>query len=182
MKAPVRVTITGAAGQIGYQLAFRIASGQMLGKDQPVILQLLEIPPALDALKGVAMELDDCAFPLLAGMEGELWFKMLFIGLPPFAVTLFLLRPWVEKGTMPAWLAATGGRSALWRDCTVGSCLRSMEFKIPRVTRHEPIALPLAGGDPDFATPEHIVEAAVLAIRAGNSDRPPHNVAHRPAH
>ena len=68
MKAPVRVTITGAAGQIGYQLAFRIASGQMLGPDQPVILQLLEIPPALDALKGVAMELDDCAFPTLAGV------------------------------------------------------------------------------------------------------------------
>jgi len=68
MKAPVRVAITGAAGQIGYALAFRIASGQMLGTDQPVILQLLEIPPALDALKGVAMELDDCAFPTLAGV------------------------------------------------------------------------------------------------------------------
>ncbi len=68
MKAPVRVAITGAAGQIGYQLAFRIASGQMLGNDQPVILQLLEITPALDALKGVVMELDDCAFPTLAGL------------------------------------------------------------------------------------------------------------------
>ena len=68
MKAPVRVSITGAAGQIGYQLAFRIASGQMLGNDQPVVLQLLEIPPALDALKGVVMELDDCAFPTLAGI------------------------------------------------------------------------------------------------------------------
>ena len=68
MKAPVRVTITGAAGQIGYQLAFRIASGQMLGADQPVILQLLEIPPALPALKGVVMELDDCAFSTLAGI------------------------------------------------------------------------------------------------------------------
>ncbi len=68
MKAPVRVTITGAAGQIGYQLAFRIASGQMLGQDQPVILQLLEIPPALPALNGVVMELDDCAFPTLAGI------------------------------------------------------------------------------------------------------------------
>ncbi len=66
MKAPVRVTITGAAGQIGYQLAFRIASGQMLGPDQPVILQLLEIPPALPALMGVVMELDDCAFTTLA--------------------------------------------------------------------------------------------------------------------
>jgi malate dehydrogenase len=68
MKSPVRVTITGAAGQIGYQLAFRIASGQMLGEDQPVVLQLLEITPALDALKGVVMELDDCAFPTLAGV------------------------------------------------------------------------------------------------------------------
>ena len=68
MKSPLRVTITGAAGQIGYQLAFRIASGQMLGSDQPVILQLLEIPPALPALQGVVMELDDCAFPTLAGV------------------------------------------------------------------------------------------------------------------
>ncbi len=68
MKSPVRVTITGAAGQIGYQLAFRIASGQMLGTDQPVFLQLLEIPPALPALQGVVMELDDCAFTTLAGV------------------------------------------------------------------------------------------------------------------
>ena len=67
-KAPARVVVTGAAGQIGYQLCFRIASGQLLGPDQPVILQMLEITPALDALNGVAMELDDCAFPLLAGM------------------------------------------------------------------------------------------------------------------
>ncbi len=64
-KSPVRVTVTGAAGQIGYALLFRIASGQMLGEDQPVILQLLEITPALGALDGVHMELDDCAFPLL---------------------------------------------------------------------------------------------------------------------
>ncbi len=68
MKNPVRVTITGAAGQIGYQLAFRIASGQMLGADQPVILQMLEITPALAALQGVAMELDDCAFDTLASI------------------------------------------------------------------------------------------------------------------
>jgi malate dehydrogenase len=68
MKKPARVTITGAAGQIGYQLSFRIASGQMLGANQPIILQLLEIPPALDALKGVAMELEDCAFPTLHGI------------------------------------------------------------------------------------------------------------------
>ena len=67
MKTPVRVTVTGAAGQIGYSLLFRIASGAMLGPDQPVILQLLEVTPALKALQGVCMELDDCAFPLLAG-------------------------------------------------------------------------------------------------------------------
>ena len=66
--APVRVAVTGAAGQIGYSLLFRIASGEMLGPDQPVILQLLEITPALKALDGVAMELEDCAFPLLAGI------------------------------------------------------------------------------------------------------------------
>lgn len=68
MKKPVRVTVTGAAGQISYSLLFRIASGEMLGKDQPVILQMLEITPALKALNGVAMELDDCAFPLLQSM------------------------------------------------------------------------------------------------------------------
>ena len=72
MKTPVRVAVTGAAGQIGYALLFRIASGEMLGKDQPVILQLLELPidKAQAALKGVMMELEDCAFPLLAGMVG----------------------------------------------------------------------------------------------------------------
>ncbi len=73
MKSPVRVAVTGAAGQIGYALLFRIASGEMLGKDQPVVLQLLEIPDekAQKALKGVMMELDDCAFPLLAGMSAH---------------------------------------------------------------------------------------------------------------
>ncbi len=73
MKKPMRVAVTGAAGQIGYSLLFRIASGEMLGKDQPVILQLLEIPDekAQKALKGVMMELDDCAFPLLAGMSAH---------------------------------------------------------------------------------------------------------------
>ena len=72
MKAPLRVAVTGAAGQIGYSLLFRIASGEMLGRDQPVILQLLEVPVEKPqaALKGVMMELDDCAFPLLAGMVG----------------------------------------------------------------------------------------------------------------
>jgi malate dehydrogenase len=68
MKTPVRIAITGAAGQIGYALLFRIAAGDMLGKDQPVILHLLEITPALDALQGVVMELNDCAFPLLQGI------------------------------------------------------------------------------------------------------------------
>src|SRR3954447_22477803 len=73
MKNPVRVAVTGAAGQIGYSLLFRIASGEMLGKDQPVILQMLELPMEKPqaALKGVMMELEDCAFPLLAGMSGS---------------------------------------------------------------------------------------------------------------
>jgi malate dehydrogenase len=73
MKAPVRVAVTGAAGQIGYSLLFRIASGDILGRDQPVILQLLELPieKVQNALKGVMMELEDCAFPLLAGMTGS---------------------------------------------------------------------------------------------------------------
>ena len=67
--SPVRVAVTGAAGQIGYSLVFRVASGQLLGPDQPVVLQLLEIPPAMEALEGVAMELDDCAFGLLSGIK-----------------------------------------------------------------------------------------------------------------
>ncbi|WP_417071359.1 malate dehydrogenase [Niveibacterium terrae] len=71
MKDPIRVTVTGAAGQIGYALLFRIASGEMLGKDQPVILQLLDLPQAQKALKGVIMELEDCAFPLLAGIKAS---------------------------------------------------------------------------------------------------------------
>ena len=72
-KKPVRVAVTGAAGQIGYALLFRIAAGEMLGKDQPVIPQLLEIPDekAQKALKGVMMELEDCAFPLLVGMQAH---------------------------------------------------------------------------------------------------------------
>ncbi len=85
MKNPLRITITGAAGHIGYALAFRIASGDMLGKDQPVILQLLEIAPALDALQGVVMELRDCAFPLLhdviATDKAEAGFKDADIGM-----------------------------------------------------------------------------------------------------
>ncbi len=70
MTTPVNVTVTGAAGQIGYQLLFRIASGQMLGPNTPIVLRLLEIEPAMKALEGVVMELDDCAFPLLAGIVG----------------------------------------------------------------------------------------------------------------
>ena len=69
MSTPIKVAVTGAAGQIGYSLLFRIASGSMLGPDQPVELRLLEITPALKALEGVVMELDDCAFPLLAGVD-----------------------------------------------------------------------------------------------------------------
>ena len=79
MTSPVRVTVTGAAGQISYSLLFRIAAGEMLGPNQPVILQMLEITPALEALKGVAMALEDCAFPLLAGVvctdQAEVAFK-----------------------------------------------------------------------------------------------------------
>lgn len=71
MKSPVRVAVTGAAGQISYSLLFRIASGDMLGKDQPIILQLLDIEPSIPALKGVIMELDDCAFPLLQGITAS---------------------------------------------------------------------------------------------------------------
>src|ERR1700694_2474143 len=67
-KKPVHVTVTGAAGQIGYALLFRIASGELLGPDQPIVLRMLEIEPAMKALEGVAMELDDCAFPLLSDM------------------------------------------------------------------------------------------------------------------
>ena len=68
MKTPIRVTVTGAAGNIGYALLFRIANGDLFGPDQPIILQMLEITPAMNALQGVAMELDDCAFPLLHDM------------------------------------------------------------------------------------------------------------------
>ncbi|MCX8514942.1 MAG: malate dehydrogenase [Burkholderiales bacterium] len=71
MKSPIKVAVTGAAGQIGYSILFRIASGSMLGQDQPVILQLLDIEPSLPALKGVVMELDDCAFPLLHGITAS---------------------------------------------------------------------------------------------------------------
>ncbi len=78
--SPVHVTVTGAAGQIGYQLLFRIASGQLLGADQPVVLRLLEIEPGMKALEGVVMELDDCAFPLLAGVEATTDLNVAFNG------------------------------------------------------------------------------------------------------
>lgn len=80
LSAPVHVTVTGAAGQIGYSLLFRIASGQMLGPDQPIVLRLLEIEPAMGALQGVVMELEDCAFPLLAGIEATSDAKTAFDG------------------------------------------------------------------------------------------------------
>src|SRR6478736_5263280 len=79
-KPPVHVTVTGAAGQIGYALLFRIASGQLLGDDQPVVLRMLEIEPAMGAVEGVCMELDDCAFPLLAGMEPTASLDVAFAG------------------------------------------------------------------------------------------------------
>ena len=79
-KSPVHVTVTGAAGQIGYALLFRIASGHLLGEDQPVVLRLLEIEPAMKSLEGVVMELDDCAFPLLAGIEATSELKTAFDG------------------------------------------------------------------------------------------------------
>jgi malate dehydrogenase len=78
--SPLHVTVTGAAGQIGYSLLFRIASGQLLGPDQPVVLRLLEIEPAMGALEGVVMELDDCAFPLLVGVEATSDLKTAFDG------------------------------------------------------------------------------------------------------
>jgi malate dehydrogenase len=79
-KGPLQVTVTGAAGQIGYSLLFRIASGEMFGPDQPVVLRLLEIEPAMGALHGVVMELDDCAYPLLAGVEATSELKTAFDG------------------------------------------------------------------------------------------------------
>jgi len=80
MNTPVNVTVTGAAGQIGYSLLFRIASGQLLGPDTPIVLRLLEIEPAMKSLEGVVMELDDCAFPLLAGIEATSDLKHAFDG------------------------------------------------------------------------------------------------------
>jgi malate dehydrogenase len=79
-KTPLHITVTGAAGQIGYSLLFRIASGQLLGPDQPVVLRLLEIEPAMQSLQGVVMELDDCAFPLVAGIETTSDLKTAFDG------------------------------------------------------------------------------------------------------
>ena len=96
MKQPVRVAVTGAAGQIGYALLFRIASGDMLGKDQPVELRLLEITPAMKALEGVVMELQDCAFPLLHDVH------------PHASQALEAFAAWRDRGvhfvTIDAWL------------------------------------------------------------------------------
>ena len=110
-KAPVRVAVTGAAGQIGYALIFRIASGAMLGNDQPVILQMLELPmeKAQAALKGVMMELDDCAFPLLAGMVGTDDPKVAFkdadyvLKMPRFSLNK--VKPWtpLPRVTSASW-------------------------------------------------------------------------------
>src|ERR1700677_969463 len=79
-KAPLHVTVTGAAGQIGYSLLFRIASGQLLGADQPIVLRLLEIEPALGVLDGVVMEIDDCAFPLVTDIVATSDLKTAFDG------------------------------------------------------------------------------------------------------
>src|SRR5712692_6372806 len=99
-RPPVRVAVTGAAGQIGYSLLFRIAAGDLLGPNQPVILQLLEIEPAMKALEGVAMELDDCAFPLLHDTV-----------LHPSPRRHSTARPgscwWAPCPARPAWSAAT---------------------------------------------------------------------------
>ena len=91
-KPPVHVTVTGAAGQIGYSLLFRIASGQLLGADQPIVLRLLEIEPALGVLDGVVMEIDDCAFPLVTDIvatsdlktafDGTSWALLVGLGAP----------------------------------------------------------------------------------------------------
>ena len=98
MKTPLRVAVTGAAGQIGYSLLFRIASGEMLGEDQPVILQMLEIPDekAQAALKGVMMELDDCAFPLLAGMIAASDPKVAFRPLPCQRASIQQFQSWIR--------------------------------------------------------------------------------------
>ena len=100
MTTPVHVTVTGAAGQIGYQLLFRIASGQLLGPDTPVVLRLLEIEPAMKALEGVVMELDDCAFPLLAGIEATSDLKHAFTA-PRGRCSS------ARSRARPAWSAAT---------------------------------------------------------------------------
>ena len=107
-RKPVQVTVTGAAGQIGYALLFRIASGELLGPDQPVVLRLLEIEPAMKALEGVAMELEDCAYPLLTDMvlthkaeeafDGTSWASVL-LSCPPIRMLIVL-------GSHPLQLAA----------------------------------------------------------------------------
>jgi malate dehydrogenase len=106
-KAPVHVTVTGAAGQIGYSLLFRIASGALLGPDQPVVLRLLEVEPAMKALNGVCMELDDCAFPLLAGMVPTSDLKTAFDGTSwAMLVGAMPRKAGMERGDL---LSANGG-------------------------------------------------------------------------
>jgi malate dehydrogenase len=106
-KPPVHVTVTGAAGQIGYSLLFRIASGALLGPDQPVVLRLLEVEPALKALNGVCMELDDCAFPLLAGMVPTSDLKTAFDGASwALLVGAMPRKAGMERGDL---LSANGG-------------------------------------------------------------------------
>ena len=118
-QAPVNVTVTGAAGQIGYALLFRIASGQLLGADTPVRLRLLEIPAAVKAAEGTAMELDDCAFPLLAGIDITDDAKQAFDGTPEvtgFANTLEdVVIKAVEAGNMTKDLASLVGPDQAWQ-------------------------------------------------------------------
>ena len=110
-KAPMRVAVTGAAGQIGYSLLFRIANGDLLGKDQPVILQLLEIDneKAQNALKGVIMEIDDCAFPLLAGVSASLtnsW-RIIFSASAVFSGEQAMYAPNVPVPRPSIWIGLT---------------------------------------------------------------------------
>jgi len=115
-KSPVRVAVTGAAGQIGYSLLFRVAAGDLLGRDQPVILQLLEIPDekAQKALKGVMMEIDDCAFPLLAGMPGSVKFfdVVFFIVFGSFFIKTANLAPFrpLQEGVLLGEIARHNDR------------------------------------------------------------------------
>ena len=128
MKSPIHVAITGAAGQIGYALVFRVASGAMFGPEQPVALHLIEIPPAIEALKGVVMELDDCAFPLLKkvvattdldeGFRGVNW--ALLVGSVPRKAgmerkDLLGINGKINRGSATCFCSA---HAPYWRTCT----------------------------------------------------------------